>query len=49
MAQHAHDFAIMSSVGSDFHSPEQARIALGHLPALPAGCQPIWHDWPEAA
>jgi predicted metal-dependent phosphoesterase TrpH len=49
MAKHANDFAIMSSVGSDFHSPEQARIALGHLPALPARCQPIWHDWPEAA
>lgn len=49
MAKHADDFAIKCSVGSDFHGPEQAWIELGNLPALPAGCQPIWQDWPEAA
>lgn len=49
MAKFTQDFAILGSVGSDYHGPPEAWIELGHLPALPVGFQPIWHDWPEAA
>ena len=49
VAKFTQDFAILGSVGSDYHGTQEAWIELGHLPALPVGCQPIWHDWPEAA
>lgn len=45
MARHARDFDLMSSAGSDFHSPENPWIELGRLPALPDGCIPVWRDW----
>lgn len=34
-----------ASAGSDYHGPEKTWMDLGRLPALPAGCTPVWHDW----
>lgn len=47
MAKFAEDFGFKSSVGSDFHSPDNRWIDLGRLPELPSTCQPIWADWPH--
>lgn len=46
-ARLAHQFDLLSSTGSDYHGPGQTYIEMGRLPALPHGCVPIWHDWPE--
>jgi predicted metal-dependent phosphoesterase TrpH len=43
----AREQRLFASAGSDYHGPENPWIDLGRLPALPAGCTPIWHDWPE--
>lgn len=43
----ADEYAFLASAGSDFHSPENAWIQLGRLPALPDGCTPLWRDWSE--
>lgn len=40
-AQHAIDFGLAASCGSDFHSPEESHD-LGGLPKLPAACEPVW-------
>ncbi len=45
MAAHAKDYELLSSVGSDFHSPEQSWTELGRLAPLPHGCVPVWRDW----
>jgi predicted metal-dependent phosphoesterase TrpH len=39
---------LLASCGSDYHGPNSPRIRLGQLPALPAGCQPVWESdgWP---
>jgi 3',5'-nucleoside bisphosphate phosphatase len=37
---------LRASAGSDFHCPEESWLDLGQLPGLPAGCDPIWRDWP---
>jgi predicted metal-dependent phosphoesterase TrpH len=39
---------MLASCGSDYHGPENPWIRLGQLPALPAGCQPVWESdrWP---
>ncbi len=42
MAQHAKDFDLLASAGSDFHGPENPWINLGQLPTLPIGCKPVW-------
>ncbi len=42
-AAYAHEYGFMASAGSDFHSPQESRYDLGKLPALPAGCVPVWH------
>ncbi len=44
----ANRFDLLASAGSDYHGPEQPWIALGRLPVLPDGCQPIWRDWSPA-
>jgi predicted metal-dependent phosphoesterase TrpH len=41
-ADMALEFGLAASRGSDFHSPDESRIDLGTLPALPAGLEPIW-------
>jgi predicted metal-dependent phosphoesterase TrpH len=45
MAQHARDFGLLASAGSDYHGPEQPWIELGRLPELPDGCKAIWKEW----
>ncbi len=45
MARHAKDFGLLSSAGSDFHDPKNPWIALGRLPPLPHGCDPVWRDF----
>ncbi len=45
MARHAKDFGMLSSAGSDFHDPETPWIALGRLPPLPMGCEPVWRNF----
>jgi hypothetical protein len=36
------EFKLLASRGSDFHSPQESHMDLGHLPALPATLTPIW-------
>ncbi|GMV00446.1 MAG: phosphatase [Burkholderiales bacterium] len=48
-AQVAHEFGLRASRGSDFHGPDESRVELGSLPALPDALVPVWLDWPEAA
>ena len=38
----AREFDLLASCGSDFHSPDESRIDLGGLPALPTGLTPVW-------
>lgn len=45
MARNANNAGLLASSGSDYHGPENPWIELGRLPALPAGCVPVWHDW----
>lgn len=47
MAQQSRLYGFFASVGSDYHGPERPYLELGQLPHLPAGCRPIWQDWPE--
>lgn len=42
VAQH---YGFLASAGSDFHGPDESRMDLGSLPALPTGLTPVWHDW----
>jgi predicted metal-dependent phosphoesterase TrpH len=41
-------FGLRASLGSDYHGPGHTYIEMGRLPGLPEGCEPVWHDWPEA-
>ncbi len=45
-ANHARQHGLLASSGSDYHGPANPWIDLGRLPALPAGCVPVWADWP---
>jgi predicted metal-dependent phosphoesterase TrpH len=45
MANHARDFGLAASAGSDYHGPEHPWIELGRLPDLPPGCRAVWQDW----
>ena len=47
MLHYARRFELLASCGSDYHGPEQPWIELGRLPALPEGCTPVWHEWPD--
>lgn len=47
-AKLAHRFDLKASQGSDYHGPGLSYMAMGRLPDLPAGCVPVWHDWPES-
>ncbi len=42
MAECLRDFPLLASGGSDFHSPEQAWLDLGRVPAMPAQARAIW-------
>jgi predicted metal-dependent phosphoesterase TrpH len=41
-ARHARRFGLLASAGSDFHGPGEGHRDLGNVPALPAGCDPVW-------
>jgi hypothetical protein len=41
-AEAAVEFDLLASRGSDFHSPEESRTALGSLPDLPGRLRPVW-------
>ena len=41
-AELARELGLAASRGSDFHSPNESRIDLGQLPALPADLTPVW-------
>lgn len=43
----AREFGLMASCGSDYHGPGVSHLEMGRLPGLPAGCTPVWQDWPE--
>jgi hypothetical protein len=38
----AREFDLLASRGSDFHSPVESHIDLGHLPPLPADLPTVW-------
>ncbi|MBD3754560.1 MAG: PHP domain-containing protein [Gammaproteobacteria bacterium] len=42
MAERAKRYGLLSSLGSDFHRPEQHWRGLGWLAPLPAHCKPVW-------
>lgn len=44
-ARLAHQFDLLASSGSDYHGPGMTYVEMGRLPALPAICTPVWHDW----
>ena len=46
-AKIAHQFSLKCSIGSDYHGPGLSYMAMGCVPELPAGCVPVWDDWPE--
>ncbi|MEZ5646681.1 MAG: 3',5'-nucleoside bisphosphate phosphatase [Burkholderiaceae bacterium] len=41
-AGYCHEFGLLASRGSDFHSPQESRIDLGQLPDLPGQLTPVW-------
>ena len=45
LARLAQEFDLLASAGSDYHGPDKPWVELGRLPALPAGCTPVWHSW----
>jgi predicted metal-dependent phosphoesterase TrpH len=44
----ARAFGLKASRGADFHAPGEG-ADIGHLPALPHYCRPVWQGWPELA
>jgi predicted metal-dependent phosphoesterase TrpH len=46
-ARHSQRLGLLASRGSDFHGPGESYFDLGRMPALPAICRPVWHDWHE--
>ena len=48
-AKLAHQFSLKCSLGSDYHGAGISFMEMGNVPNLPAGCVPVWDDWPEAA
>ena len=47
-AKIAHKFSLKASLGSDYHCAGLSYMGMGQVPELPAGCVPVWDDWPEA-
>lgn len=46
MAQHAIDFGLAASQGSDYHGPEKPWVQLGRLPPMHYRCKPVWEAIP---
>ncbi len=45
MADRAERYGLWSSMGSDFHKPEQTYRNLGWLAPMPDKCDPVWHHF----
>ena len=45
LARIAEQFELLSSCGSDFHSPDNSWVELGRLSPLPQNCVPVWSAW----
>lgn len=45
MAQLCEEFDLLASQGTDYHGLTTPWITLGHLPALPKMCRPVWASW----
>jgi predicted metal-dependent phosphoesterase TrpH len=45
LARLAEQFDLLSSCGSDFHTPDNKWVELGKLAELPKSCTPIWSTW----
>ncbi|MEB0140938.1 MULTISPECIES: 3',5'-nucleoside bisphosphate phosphatase [unclassified Undibacterium] len=41
----ANQYGFLVSRGSDFHSPDDAEVDIGRLPAMPKLSKPVWQDW----
>ena len=41
----ANQYGFLVSRGSDFHSPEDAEVDIGKLPAMPKASKPVWETW----
>lgn len=41
-ARYARQYGLLASAGSDFHGPGEGYRDIGNVPALPAGCEPVW-------
>jgi 3',5'-nucleoside bisphosphate phosphatase len=44
-AAHCRKYDLHASLGSDFHSPRESRLAIGDLPRLPSSVKPVWTLW----
>ncbi len=44
-AAHCRKYGFAASIGSDFHSPRESRVAIGDLPRLPGSLTPVWDTW----
>ena len=42
LAQFGEKYGLYGSRGSDYHGPSMRWVKLGRMPALPAGCRPVW-------
>ncbi|MDC9724785.1 MAG: PHP domain-containing protein [Gammaproteobacteria bacterium] len=42
LAKLAQQFELLASCGSDFHTPDNTWVELGHLATMPESCTPIW-------
>lgn len=45
LARLAEQFELLSSCGSDFHSPENTWVELGRLAMMPESCVPVWQNF----
>lgn len=45
LARLAQQFELLASCGSDFHTPDNEWVELGHLAEFPKSCVPIWSTW----
>jgi len=45
LARLAEKFELLTSCGSDFHTPDNEWVELGNLSTLPQHCVPIWSCW----
>ncbi|MFZ6686530.1 3',5'-nucleoside bisphosphate phosphatase [Undibacterium sp. SXout11W] len=41
----ANQYGFLVSRGSDFHSPDDAEVDIGKLPAMPKSSKPVWERW----